>query len=114
MGAKRKSRSADLQIELVGVRRPATGRVERALYVAVPRAIRDGHLDKELDAGIVAVARSVARALDLAAVEGDKWAVARLSQELRELLTRMRLEPTSRGSSSDGLADIIAAIGAPE
>jgi len=78
----------------------------------VPRAYRDGHLDRELDAGAVALARTIGRAVDQAAAVGEFYAVAQLSRELRELLGRMKLDPSARKVGKDDLADILAGLGA--
>lgn len=111
-GKRRKT--SDDQLELLGVRRPRLGRVERSVNAAIRRGYADGWVDKDLDAGMCAVARSLARMLDGAVSDDDRWAVARLTGELRETLRAMRLEPTSRGAGGDEFADLVASLSAPE
>jgi hypothetical protein len=104
-------RSGD-QPPLFRTRRAAKGRVEVAVDRAVAVARRDQALTP-VDDGLVAVARTVARALDQAAAEQDKWAVARLAGELSSTLARLRLDPSSRGGDRDSLANFLADLARP-
>jgi hypothetical protein len=106
-------RPAD-QPALFPTRAPRKGRVE----LAVDRAVKAAQADKALgamDAALIAEARTVAAALDSAA--GDPaggWLVARLAGELREILARLRLDPTSRGASRGELAGFLADLARPD
>jgi hypothetical protein len=89
------------------------GRVE----VAVDKAVRAAQADKAigpLDAGLIALARTLARSLDGAAAGGDRWVTARLAGELRETLARLRLDPTSRGAHRGELAGFLADLARPD
>ena len=88
------------------------GRVERAVNAAVTRARRDGTLGS-VDDGLIALARATARAVDLAEGARDLWALARVAGELRETLTRLRLDPTSRGANRDSLTDFLRSLAEP-
>jgi len=105
-------RSGD-QPPLFRTRRAVKGRVEVAVDRAVAAAKRDKAL-ADVDGGLVAVARTVGRALDQAAGEQDKWAVARLAGELASTLARLRLDPSSRGGDRDSLANLIASLARPD
>jgi hypothetical protein len=88
------------------------GRVE----VAVDKAVRAAQKEQTLgvlDAGLIALARTLARSLDGAATGGDRWVTARLAGELRETLARLRLDPTARGADRAELADFLASLGRP-
>ena len=91
---------------------PRKGRVEVAVDKAVRAAQREQTLG-ELDAGLIALARTLARSLDGAAAGSERWVTARLAGELRETLARLRLDPTARGADRAELADLIASLGRP-
>lgn len=101
------------QPPLFRTRRAAKGRVEVAVDRAVAAAQRDKAL-ADVDGGLVAVARTVARALDQAAGKEEKWAVARLAGELSSTLARLRLDPSSRGGDRDTLATFLASLASPD
>jgi hypothetical protein len=88
------------------------GRVESAVNKAVRRASLDKQLT-EVDVALVTLARAQARAVDVAEAGRDVWALARVGGELRETLTRLRLDPTSRGGPRDSLADFLAQLATP-
>jgi len=88
------------------------GRVERAVDESVRRARAQNQIS-DLDQALVTLARAQARAVDVAENARDVWALARAGGELRETLIRLRLDPTSRGVTRDGLADFLAALGSP-
>lgn len=88
------------------------GRVESAVNDAVRKARAAGQLG-ELDVALIVLARSQARAVDLAEAARDVWAHARAGGELRETLRRLRLDPTSRGANRDSLADFLREIAQP-
>jgi hypothetical protein len=87
-------------------------RVKVAVDKAIRRGQRDGHLESSLDAGLCAVARTLAEALDeTSAAGGDKWLLARLTSELRETLTRLKLDPSARVTDErDELAELVAQL----
>lgn len=90
-------------------------RTERAVNTAVRRAQKTGSLDTELDAGMTALARVLARAIDqTSSTGGDRWLLPRLVGELRETLIRLRLDPTVRGADHNELADFLASLSKPE
>jgi hypothetical protein len=90
-------------------------RTERAVDTAVRAAQQAGLLDSKLDAGITVTARVLARAIDqLVADGGDRWLLPRLTGELRDTLSRMRLDPSARGGDRDELANFLAGLAAPD
>lgn len=90
-------------------------RAERAIDAAIRAAYRDGLVDKDLDAGMTVLARVLARAIDqLVADGGDKWLLPRLTSELRETLTRLRLDPMMRAGGRDEFAEFLASLNTPE
>src|SRR5262245_9583846 len=101
------------QPPLFATRRPAKGRVEVAVDKAVRAAQRDETIGT-LDAGLVALARTLARSLDGAATADDRWVTARLAGELRETLARLRLDPTARGAHRGELAGFLADLARPD
>lgn len=85
-----------------------------AVDKAVTAGYRDDVVSAALDAGMVALARTLARQLDHAARTVDPWALSRLSGELRAVLGQLRLDPTSRGGMRrDEFADLIATLARP-
>jgi hypothetical protein len=92
---------------------PRLGRHERAVARAIARAQRDGLLDTTLDGGLSSVARGLGRAIDGAEAARNPWAVAQVARELRETLTRLRLDPAARGADRDSWDDFLAALTDP-
>lgn len=92
---------------------PKKGRVEAGLDRAIIAARAAKGLT-DVDAAIVTLARAQARGVDAAEGARDTWALAAIGRELRETLTRMRLDPASRGAGVDGLAEFLAALGRPD
>lgn len=90
------------------------GRVEVAVDKAVAAGYRDDVVSPRLDAGMVALARTLARQLDHAARSMDPWALSRVSGELRAVLAQLRLDPTARGGlRRDEFADLVANLARP-
>ena len=90
------------------------GRVEVAVDKAVAAGYRDEVVSPKLDAGMVALARTLAGQLDEAARTMDPWALSRVSGELRAVLGQLRLDPTSRGGlRRDEFADLVASLARP-
>lgn len=89
--------------------RPA-GRVETATLAAVDAAQLDAR-----DAAAAALAVELARAVDLAALgRSPTYAVSTAARELRECLTRLQLDPASRGTpTSDPLDDLLRQLATP-
>lgn len=87
----------------------AAGQVERAYAYALTQhaAMLEG-----ADAGLAALALALARAVDGATrnVRG----LAPVAKELREVSTRLRLDPTARGGAGDPIADLLAELGKAE
>ena len=69
-------------------------RVEQATQAAVESARLD-----DRDKAAAALAVELGRAVDVAATRKDPYGVATAARELREPLTRLRLDPASRESS---------------
>jgi hypothetical protein len=46
-------------------------------------------------------------------VNGDGWLLVRMAAELRETLTRLRLDPTARGATSDNLDEFLRSLAEP-
>jgi len=91
-----------------------TRRLEIACDKAIRRAYVESVIDRNLDAGMVTMARTLARAIDEAASGGgDRWLLARLTGELRETLIRLRLDPVSRGGERDDFSELLAAMRQP-
>jgi hypothetical protein len=91
-----------------------THRLERSVDLAIRRGYVESIIDRNLDAGMVSVARTLARAIDEAASGGgDRWLLARLVGELRETLIRLRLDPVSRGSDKNEFGQLLAAMREP-
>ena len=90
------------------------GRCETNVDTAVRAGYDAGVVDAKLDAGAVAMARTVARALDAQAEGGNAWAVAALARELRTILERLRLDPTARGlGNRDEFAEFLHDLAQP-
>lgn len=115
MPRPRKHSPAPDQAALIDAPRPPKRRVE----LATERAIRAAHLDT-MDAAAAALAKELARAVDDAAraKEGraDPYGIAAASRELREVLTRLQLDPASRtgGGAADQIAAALAALSTPD
>lgn len=71
------------------------------LQSAVAKAIEAAQLD-DRDKGMGALAEACARAVDLAHYRRDPYAVAAAARELRETLTRLRMDPVSREGADAG------------
>lgn len=68
------------------------------------------------DAGMVALALMLAQGVDTAAANRRPRDVSIIGRELRETLTRLKLDPTARpagGGESDPFAAFLADLGAP-
>lgn len=84
------------------------GRVEQLVAGAVTAAELDPR-----DLGAAALAVELARAVDVASTKRDPYGVAAAARELRECLSRLRLDPTARGDGLAGqAADFLAGLGA--
>jgi hypothetical protein len=85
-------------------------RVELAVGRAIAAAQREHDVDAKLDGGMAALARELGRAVDQAGLKRDAYGVAAASRELREVLGRMRLDPTARRGGTDAEQAALAAI----
>lgn len=111
MSTRRKPHQAE-QLALFGAAR--TQRVKRGVDLAIRHGQAANFCDSTLDAGLIALARTLAVQIDTcASAGGDGWLLARLAGELRETLTRLRLDPTARGATSDNLDDFLRALSEP-
>lgn len=99
--------AADEQLP-VDVPAQPQGKVERAVRAALAAAALD-----ERDQGAGELAAGCARAVDLALGRRDPYAVASVARELRETLTRLRLDPVAReGGDAGELGAWLAGLGA--
>lgn len=90
------------------------GRVERAFTAAVDAGRRDGTI-ADVDGGLAALAVELARGVDVASRKSDPYGVAAAGRELREVASRLKLDPTSRGGANDdGLAEFLRGLSAPD
>lgn len=106
----RRRRDDDGQAVLFALPDPRAGRHERSVNQAIRRGQRDGVIDAALDGGLSSLARGLARVADVAEQQKNPWAMAAVARELRETLTRLRLDPASRGADRDAWDDFLAAI----
>lgn len=93
------------------------GRCERGMCDTIRHAKAAGLLDAELDAALVALAKTLARSVDACAANGDHFKLTRASAELREALAALRLDPASRArGEGDPLESLLAELSssAPE
>lgn len=89
-------------------------RVQLGVNAALRRGTQDGFLDAALDAGLVALCRTLAAQIDAHVnTAGDGWLLVRMAAELRETLTRLRLDPTTRGATTDNLDDFLRSLAEP-
>lgn len=96
MAKARKSEQQALDFG-AGTRR-AVGRVERRVAAAIATAKRGKHLE-DRDDGLCVLAVELARTVDECSMTTDRpqpYALAGASRELRECLTRLRLDPSQR------------------
>jgi hypothetical protein len=112
MPASRPDHGAD-PLPLEGLADPPTsaqGRTE----LAVRSSIAAAHLDNR-DGGAAELAAQAARAVDLAHNRRDPYAVAACVRELREVLTRLRLDPVARlGNDAGEVQRFLESLGTPE
>lgn len=101
---------ADDQLPGLTVAEPRAGRVERAVRDSLAAAQLDAR-----DAGAGELAASCARAVDLAHMRKDPYAVASTARELREQLVRLRMDPAARlGGDAGEVAGWLAGLNQPE
>lgn len=81
----------------VGLGKPR--RVERAVRASTEAAQLDTR-----DAAAAALAAELGRAVDVASMRNDPYGVAAAARELREQLTRLRLDPAARGDNAHDFA----------
>lgn len=90
------------------------GRVERAFLAAVEAAQACETLEAA-DAGLAALAVELARACDVASRKQDPYGVAAAGRELREVASRLKLDPSARGASTGGsLDDFLRDLASPD
>lgn len=96
--------------ELVG--RGSPGRTEGWVRGAIAVAEEQGLLG-ELDKGLAGLAVELAAACDMGRRRHDPYAVAAAGRELREVLSRLKLDPTARVTGQgDAFAELIEKLGA--
>lgn len=81
-------------------------RVEQATEAAVKAARLD-----DVDQAAAALAVELGRAVDVASTRKDPYGVATAARELRETLTRLRLDPASRESNRTDDVSWLDALG---
>lgn len=89
--------SADEQLPGLQVDAGKAGYCQTMVAAAVDAASLD-----DRDKGMGALAIACARAVDLAQVRRDPYAVASAARELRETLTRLRMDPAARVGADAG------------
>jgi hypothetical protein len=93
--------------------RRKVGRAERSLNSSVAHARRAGFLS-DFDNGAVGVARALARTVDWCESNGESHTLTLAAGRLSDLLTKLRLEPSSRGvTDSDGFDRLLEDLGTP-
>lgn len=95
-----------------------------AMVAAVSAAVAAGRtagMIADLDGGLAALAVECARAVDFAVARRDPYGVATTSRELRDVLGRLRLDPTARNPTpaggkddDDPLSKFLADLSAPQ
>lgn len=99
------------QGELFGAEQGATGRqgrVESAVRAAIAAAALD-----DRDGGAAELAAASGRAVDVAVMRNDPYAVAQAGRELSAQLTRLRLDPQSRiGADAGSVQTFLDSLGA--
>ena len=99
---------ADEQLAGLQVPEPPARATEQAVRASVTAARLD-----DRDAGAAQLAIQTARAVDLAIVRKDPYAVAQAGRELSAQLQRLRLDPVSRqGNDAGEVAGWLASLGA--
>lgn len=98
-------------------RRRRGGQIERAIVRATNAARRDGILT-DLQGPLIALARTAAASVDLAAQRGDAYAVAQGGRQLADYLAKLGLVSTvgatePAASGNDQLAELLAAARTP-
>jgi len=88
------------------------GRVELAFQSAADAA-REAQALERTDDGMAALAVELGRAVDVASRALDVRGVAVAAKELREVASRLRLDPTARGSVGDAFTDLLQELGTP-
>lgn len=102
--------SADDQLPGLEVPESSAGRVERTVRAALTAAALDTR-----DHGAGELAAGLARAVDLALNRRDPYAVAQAGRELRETLTRLRMDPVAReGNDAGALQTFLDGLSAAE
>jgi len=96
MANRRKSEQQSLDFTTSS--RRTVGRVERRVAASIAAAKRGKHLEAR-DDGLCALAVELARTVDECSMSTERpqpYALAGASRELREVLTRLRLDPSER------------------
>lgn len=89
-------------------------RVERAVSDAIRAGQRAGGVDAKSDAGLSALARELARAVDVAGAKKDPYGTAAVSRELREVLSKLGLTPAARNlGATDAAAAFLESLATP-
>lgn len=88
------------------------GRVELGFTSAV-EAAQEAEALERTDSGMAALAVELGRAVDVASRAMDVRGVAVAAKELREVASRLRLDPTARGSVGDAFTDLLQELGTP-
>lgn len=96
--------------ELVG--RGTPGRTENWVRGAIAVAEERGLLG-ELDKGLAGLAVELAAACDMGRRRYDPYAVAAAGRELREVLSRLKLDPSARTTGErDAFSELVEKLGA--
>lgn len=102
--------AGQLPLEL-GELTATAGPVEQAYALALA-----GHaaLLESADTGLAGLALALARGIDAADRAGDVRGLATVAKELREVSTRLGLDPTARGGAGDPITELLADLGRSE
>ncbi|GIG69734.1 hypothetical protein [Phytomonospora endophytica] len=100
---------------LPGLKQRPAGRTERAVGAAITAGQRAKTIQTVADGPLAATARTLARLLDAACLDDDRWAAAKLAAELRATLADLGLTPAARGASApDRLTELLEDLGKPD
>ncbi|MBB6038335.1 hypothetical protein [Phytomonospora endophytica] len=100
---------------LPGLRKRPAGPAERAVGKAIAAGQRGKTIQTVPDGPLAATARALARLLDGAGLDDDRWAAAKLAAELRATLADLGLTPAARGAAApDALTALLEDLGKPD
>lgn len=93
--------------------RRAVRRVERAVGASIVAGRAGGRADRRWS-GTETLAREIAAAIDLAALEQQPYAVAQLAPRLLDTLRELQLTPTAAADGLDPVTEFLRGLAEPE